>query len=332
MTTPDDDDEEAAEYARARGFMPSAPDPTKLTTDAVRQAVEVSRREIIALRETLETRMNASDQDRLRVWERLRDLPNLYEVSAGHLRDEIIALADHNREVITQRLNDLDKASLVAAERIERIPADNTADAKALADVFKQSMGAEREYVMSQIDGLRVLLEQRLSAMDTATKVLADSVAKFPTDVDRAVGNSREVLDGEIRRVQAITTEKFQAIDGTFSSNALALTAALAAQKEAAAEQNKSNTLAITKSESSTKETIAANAVQAQTGLASLENQFDDIKARVIRIESLDIGARQESGEHRADRTDNRGTIMAIIASISVVLAIISFVAFTIKK
>ena len=274
----------------------------------------------------IETRLTGSDSDRARIWERVHELPSLYEVATGHLRDELTQRVAHSREVITQRLDDLDRAAKIAAEHIDKIPADNQRDAAALAADFRESMRAEREFITAQIDAvqasvpaLRNLIEQRLGAMDLAAQVLARSIEKFPSDLDRAVSNVREVLLGEtkrvqntteekftavsgslenirevllaeIKRVQSVTEEKFTAIDGTFSSNALALTAALAAQKEAAAEQNKSNTLAITKSESSTKETIAANAVQAQTGLASLENQFDDIKERVVRIESAGVG------------------------------------------
>ena len=68
------------------------------------------RREIAALRETLETRLAANDEDRARVWERLRDLPALYETFTGHLRDEMFRQDAHGREVVTQRLNDLDHA------------------------------------------------------------------------------------------------------------------------------------------------------------------------------------------------------------------------------
>ena len=109
------------------------------------------------------------------------------------------------------------------------------------------------------VTALRELVEQRLGAMDLATKVLAGSVEKFPSDIDRAVGNTREVVLGEVRRVQNVTEEKFAAIDGLFNTNDKALTAALAAQEKAAAEQQKSNTLAIDKSEKTTIETIRAN-------------------------------------------------------------------------
>ena len=259
------------------GWVP-VPDPTTLTTEAVERATGVFRREIQALRETLETRLDAADQDRARLWEGLRNLPGLYETSRGHLREELIQRDAHDREVITQRLNDLDAAAKVAAGHIEKIPVDLTGD-------FHKALRAEREYTMSQI------------------------------------GLSR----AETQRTGDVAEEKFAAVDALFASNALALAAALAAQEKAVAAQNDSNTLAISKSESSTKETIAANAAQAQTGLASLSDQLTDLKERVVRIESTGAGA---AGQ-RSDQRLNMGTV---IAAAAVLIAIVSFILYVVKK
>jgi hypothetical protein len=306
------------------GWVP-VPDPTTLTTEAVERATQVFRREILALRETLETRLTAADEDRVRLWEGLRNLPGLYETSRGHLRDELIQRDAHDREVITQRLNDLDTASHVAAAHIEKIPSDLTGG-------FRKALRAEREYIESQIGALRDTLEQRLGGMDVATRVLASSVEKFPTDVDRAVASGREILAGEIARVGDVTQEKFAAVDALFASNALALAAALAAQEKAVAAQNDSNTLAISKSESSTKETIAANLATARTGLESLTSTVTDIKDRVIRLESLDIGARRQSAVEHEGRTDQRLNAGQVIAAIAVLVAIVSLIAFALKR
>ena len=306
------------------GWVP-VPDPTTLTTEAVERATGVFRREIQALRETLETRLDAADQDRVRIWEGLRNLPGLYETSRGHLRDELIQRDAHDREVITQRLNDLDTASHVAAAHIEKIPGDLTGD-------FRKALRAEREYIESQIGALRDTLEQRLGAMDIATRVLASSVEKFPTDVDRAVASGREILAGEIQRVGDVTQEKFAAVDALFASNALALAAALAAQEKAVAAQNDSNTLAISKSESSTKETIAANLATARTGLESLTSTVTDIKERVVRIESLGVGARQQSVVEHEGRTDQRLNMGQVIAALGFLAAVVTLILYVTKK
>lgn len=352
-------------------FMPRSPDPTAASAAAVEAATEVSRREIQALREKIETRLAGADEDRGRIWERLRDLPSLYETYTVHLREELLRQDRHDREVLTQRLDDLDSARkrdqdqlaaelehrsneygaaraalqglleqrMAGTDRAVELMAEETARSLTTADAGDERIRAEMHALVT---ALQELIEQRLGAMDLATKVLAGSVEKFPSDIDRAIGNLREVVLGEVKRVQSVTEEKFTAIDGTFSSNALALTAALAAQKEAAAEQNKSNTLAITKSESSTKETIAANAVQAQTGLASLSGQVTDVKERVVRIESAGVGATSVTGspfdaavlaqEARIAQDARQRAALAIVISAILALAAISSLVFAIVK
>lgn len=222
------------------------------------------------------------------------------------------------------------------------------------------------------VSALRDLLGARIDGMDVATKLLADSVLQFPSATDKAIAGlhtllsvrfssveeamallssgldrvlvetarsmlgQREILVGEIRNVQDVATQKFEAIEGTFASNALALTAALAAQKEAAAEQNKSNTLAITKSEQATKETIAANAAQTTNSLASQAATIADLKDRVVRIESGGLASATARTESRAEKDVGQNAsyyrIALVIAGLTTLIAIISLVAFVVKK
>lgn len=276
-------------------YMPIAPDPVKLTTEAADRAAEVFRRELLSLRETIETRLDAADEDREQIRVRLRDLPALYETFTSHLRAELLRQDAHDREILVQRLDDLDAANQAIA--------GHTAD----------SIAETREVAAAAVTGLRELIGQRL-----------DTVEKFPADLSTAAGSVREVVLGEIRRVLDITTEKFAAVDALFASNARALAAALAAQEKAVAEQNRSSTLAISKSESTTKETIALNATQAQTGLASLADQFADIKERVVRIESTGAGITANKTEAQQERTLQHSGSQLSIATIAVIIAVIS--------
>jgi hypothetical protein len=229
------------------------------------------------------------------------------------------------RELLEQRLEGMDRATELVAVQIRDMEGEGAAEHTRVRSEFAAADQSLRELMGSRIDG-----------MDKANELLAANVSKFPSDIDRAVAalkavlsaeiqRVQDVLTGEIQRIGDVTQEKFTAIDGTFQSNALALTAALAAQKEAAAEQNKSNTLAITKSESSTKETIAANAAQAQTGLASLSVQFTDVKERVVRIESSGVGA-------AGARTERRLDVGAIVAAIAVLVSIAAIIVIAFKK
>ena len=259
------------------GWVP-VPDPTLLTTEAVGRATDIFRREITALRdlhdkdlaalrELLDAQLSGMDRDRLTLRTYIDDVVRRFTEAIAQFRVEVDHRDSANRQLVEQRLNDLDKAR------------DDS------AAVISAALRSEREYILGQIDG-----------------ALA-----------------------ETRRVGDVSQEKFAAVDGLFASNALALAAALAAQEKAVTAQNDSNTRAIAKSESSTKEAISANAATAQTGLSSLANQVSDVKDRIVRIESTGVGV-------AGQRTEQRASISTIIAAVATLAAVISFVFLVIKK
>src|ERR1039457_5569543 len=180
------------------------------------------------------------------------------------------------REVVETRLQAIDRATELVAKDLVSATAETDLAAQRMQAHITRDILKLRELIEANLE----TISARINGMDTATRLLADSVAKFPSDVDRAVQSATELILSQLRGVEGVSQEKFTGIQGTFESNALALTAALAAQKEAAAEQNKSNTLAITKSEQATKETIAANAAQNTTANAALLatlTEFEDV-------------------------------------------------------
>jgi hypothetical protein len=221
------------------------------------------------------------------------------------------------RELIETRLDSMDKATELLAATLNHVPTETDKAVAALKD----------------------LLSARIDGMDTATKLLADRLDRIPDDMDQAIAAMREILTGDIRHVEAVADERFKAIDGTFGSNALALTAALAAQKEAAAEQNKSNTLAITKSEAATKETVAANATQAASGRESLAREVADLKERLVRLEErglLGIANNSEQREIRGEARDmgtlSRATVTTLLTAIFAVTAVVTLILYIAKK
>jgi len=200
---------------------------------------------------------------------------------------------EYLKELLETRLKAMDKATELLANTVGKVPSDTD-----------KAVGALRELLGARIDG-----------MDTATRLLADQVAHVPTSTDKSVAALKTILQGEIKNVLDVAQEKFTAIEGTFASNALALTAALAAQKEAAAEQNKSNTLAIDKSEKATKEASAANAAQTTSQLASQAATIADLKDRLVRLESgglATVAANQEQREVRGETRLNMNILVGI--------------------
>ena len=282
----------ADDDAGSRGTFPApgggwvpVPDPTALTTEAVEKATAQYRRELAGLREILETRLAGNDEQRALLWAELHAWPGNLETRLERRRREFLDDLAGVRELVEQRLADLDKAIKLAADELAKLPGRTEAERAKLDEETTRRLAAEREYILGQI----------------------------------------QIARAETRRVGDVGQEKFAAVDNLFASNALALTAALAAQEKAVAAQNDSNTLAIRKSEDSTKETIAANLNAAQTGLDSLAGQVSDIKDRVVRIESTGVGA-------AATRSDQRLNMGTVIAAAAVLIALASLVLYVTKK
>jgi hypothetical protein len=289
-------------------------DPTDRTTQLVDRAVD-------AFREVMETRLAGMDRATELVAQALKAFRAEADVAEQRQREATTADIGALADLLGARIGAMDKATELLAATVGQVPSDTD----------------------KQVHALRELLESRIDGMDEATKLLALNVREVPSDIDKAARALREVLRGEIRNVQDVAQEKFRAIEGTFASNALALTAALAAQKEAAAEQNKSNTLAITKSEQATKETIASNAQQTATSLKSLADRLDDLKERVDRGEGSQSGQRQAAGVNQYDATfDQTARIAAasqqhlsisqVIAAIALLATIVSVILYATKK
>ena len=286
------------------GDLTPRPDPTLLTTAQLRETEATINRTwheaLDGLRELIEQRLNGMDRATVLLAEQIGGINPELDRGRAILRAEFAAADRNVRELIEARIDAIDGATKLLASNLDKSPTD----------------------IERAITQLRDLLGARIDAMDQASKLLAASVSQVPSDVDRAVKATRELLQGEIRNVQDVALEKFAAIDGTFASNALALTAALAAQKEAAAEQNKSNTLAITKSEQATKETIAANAAQNTNSLTSQAATISDLKDRLVRIESGGVATGAARSERRLDTGQAIAALAALVAVIAVIISI----------
>ena len=297
------------------------PDPTVLTTQQLRATEESLNRTILervaGLRELLEQRLNGMD-------EATRLLSGRMLETAGEIDGKSAGRHDALQELLQQRLEAIELASRVHADQVSRI----------LVEAEEARDRIRTEFAAADL-ALRELLGARIDGMDQATRLLAQNMDKVPLGVDRDLKAQREVLTGEISQVRAVTLEKFAAVDALFASNATALTAALAAQEKAVAEQNKSNTLAIDKSEAATKETIAANVNQTTSGLRSLSTVMDDLKARLVRLEALTQNQRVASEDSLAVNTfgqtaeqnravQARATMQLAIAGISALIAIIA--------
>jgi uncharacterized protein YoxC len=167
-------------------------------------------------------------------------------------------------------------------------------------EALARAIDAQREYVVAQL-GIR---DERLRGIDTATRVLNETVNRVPTDVEREVAHLRELAFEKVASLQSALDRLDSSISLQFSErdtrsereardNTKAVDAAFAAQEKAAVEQNRSNQLAISKSEAQTIEAIAKLGELFKSTTDALAGQLGDLKERVGAVEKLKEGGQQ---------------------------------------
>jgi hypothetical protein len=190
-------------------------------------------------------------------------------------------------------------------------------------DAVERAVQAERDYVNGQIG----ILEERLKGIDRATALLAATVGRVPTDVEQAVGHQADLTDERFTSVQRQFSERDVRSARESADNKIAVDAAFAAQKEAAAEQNKANTKAIDKSEEATTEAISKLAELFRTTLDAVKEQLDDLKQRVQAIESGRNGASENRLETRQVQQQVSASLIGWVTvgvfALSIVVAVI---------
>lgn len=164
--------------------------------------------------------------------------------------------------------------------------------------VIERVVSQRSELVGAQlqvVDAKFEVIAERINGIDRATALFQDSLIRVPTDVDKQVGNLRSIHDERFTSIRSEVSALAQQIALQFEErdkrgeresrdNKVAVDAAFAAQKEAASEQNKSNTLAITKSELATAETINKLEQLVTANLKGLNDKVEDLKTTAFQL------------------------------------------------
>lgn len=168
---------------------------------------------------------------------------------------------------------------------------------------FAAEQSTIRDLLNAEVDVLR----QRLSAMDKATELLNEQVTQVPTDVDKQVGNLKE-----------LHAEKFDSVKESFVQRDVALTAALAAQEKQAAKQEQTFKESIEKQEKVTADAIANLSRLVDTSIKALGDKIDGVKENVVSLSQTVNGAAQNKVGGSAAQTQ-------IIAFVLFLLTIAGF-------
>lgn len=155
----------------------------------------------------------------------------------------------------------------------------------------QRALDREATQLRREIKATKDLLSQRLDGIDQAVDVKVQTVTDQHHEIEGHIGHVRELTDEKFSAVTQQFKERDIRSEREARDNKVAVDAAFAAQKESAAETNKSNTLAIAKSEEAQKETVDKLGELFTTAVAALTDKVDDQKERTggleVRIQSL---------------------------------------------
>jgi hypothetical protein len=155
-------------------------------------------------------------------------------------------------------------------------------------DAVERAVNAERDYV----DGQLGILRERLVGIDRATVVLNETVNRVPTALQEGLGHLQAVMDERFHSIDKQFAERDTRSERESRDNKVAVDAAFAAQKEAAAKQDEANAKAIDKSERATAETIKTNYELAAAKTEALTKSLDEVKLQLASISAGKQGGR----------------------------------------
>jgi cation transport regulator ChaB len=194
--------------------------------------------------------------------------------------------------------------------------------------LIRESAGL-REMITSKLDAMEAstilrlkVIETRLDGMDRAIDLVKQLTDKLPSQIDEKLSAKSYILEEKLASVQTQFKERDTRSERESRDNKVAVDAAFAAQKEAAAKQDEANAKAIDKSEKATAETIKTNQELSRAGMDAITKSLDEVKQRLTRFEGKEEGGVRKVVEHQASGNYIIAIIGCVVGVISILVAI----------
>jgi hypothetical protein len=133
-----------------------------------------------------------------------------------------------------------------------------------------------------EIEHLKEFLQSQIDETKRNQELAHENLVRVPTDVQKAVGNLRDLIERRFQDESALRDEKFAGVQKQFDEKKTAIDAALAAVKEAG-----------NKTESAFIKQIDQLVLLFNTSTKSIEGQIDDVKDRLNRGEGRGEGTKE---------------------------------------
>ena len=182
-----------------------------------------------------------------------------------------------------------------------------------------RAMQAEREYT----DGRVAMLIERLAGIDRATVLLSSLHGRVPTESQMAISHLNDLVEERFTSIATQFKERDTRQERESRDNKVAVDAAFAAQKEAAAKQEATFAKSIDKSEGATAETISKLQDLTATQFKGLADKIDDSKERIVAIEGINLGNKAGVVETRSTGTYAIAIVGGIVGIIGLLIAVL---------
>lgn len=243
------------------------------------------------------------------------------------------------KEILITRIDAVEKAVEVAHADLVRVPTEVQKAVGTLKDLHEAKIDGNRRECTNQfkmVDSastqLQAIIETRLDGMDKAITLLQDTADKFPARIDEKIESLEKVHGEKFSSIQVQFAERDTRTEQTAKDSKVAVDAALQAAKELVAQQNTSNSLAMSKNETATTKQIDQLGLLIQTTARASDEKIDDIKERLTRIEGMGVGAITAQTTQAVAKTQDQAVSSYIVAIIAVLVGVAGVVIAIIVK
>jgi hypothetical protein len=183
------------------------------------------------------------------------------------------------------------------------------------------------DLVARAITAFREVVEARLNGMDRATELLAATVNRTPTEIEKQIRHLRELQDEKFVSIDLRFAERDVRTDQAAKASKEALDAALLAAKELVARGDVANAQAAEKVEVSTAKQIEQIGLRLETMREGIDDRMTEIKERLDRGEGGHAGSMETRSELREDHNTGVSHTVLALMSVSIVISIGALIA-----
>src|ERR1700730_15387831 len=264
------------------------PDPTLLTTEQSNRLRDEMQRELSALREIIDARLNAQDHTVVKLEARVNEHYSLLSKE--------IAVAEVNRKEALDKAAATIQTWLAKAERTMQL-----------------SLGDTKKDLQISLGEAEQRVSEKFQIAKDATEKTQYTLAQLHNEKFASIQKQFDVRD--VRAEQAAIATK------------IAVDAALQAQKEAAGAQNESNAAAITKSEAATVKQIDGLQALMKGSTDATNDKIGSLMSRLDRGEGGWRGSSDTRTERRLDLGSTLGIAGVAVSILAAVMVVISHLA-----